>query len=144
MPEHTAPVLDKILKMSGKKFIPGIAWFFLVAFLLCLPGSDIPTVEGWINKIYFDKWVHTGLFAVLAFLFMRPVVVSGWPPKEKWHYCIKIAIATSIWGLTSEVIQKYYIPGRSFDLFDWSADSLGALIALIFCKKRFLKAKEPI
>ena len=139
MPQHTAQALDKIHEMSGKKFIPGIAWFLLVAFLLCLPGSDIPTVGGWANMIYFDKWVHTGLFAVLAFLFMRPGILSQWPQKEKWHYCIKIAIAASIWGITSEVIQKYFIPGRSFDLFDWSADSLGALIALIFCKKRYLR-----
>ena len=125
--------------LPGKKFIPGIAWFFLVAFLLCLPGSDIPTVGGWADKIYFDKWVHVGLFSVLAFLFMRPAIKSSWPLREKWHYCIKIAIATSLWGITSEVIQKFFIPGRSFDLFDWSADTLGALIALIFCKKRFLK-----
>ena len=92
------------------------------------------------NKIYIDKWVHVGLFAVLAFLFMRPVATSTWEWKEKWHYCIKIAIATSLFGLLSEVVQKYYIPGRSFDLFDWSSDTLGAIIALIYCKKRFLKS----
>ena len=124
--------------LAGKKFIPGIAWFFLVTFLLCLPGSDIPTVGGWANEIYFDKWVHIGLFTVLAFLFMRPAVRSSWATKQKWHYCIKIAIAASLWGITSEVIQKYFIPGRTFDLFDWAADSLGALIALLFCKKQYL------
>ena len=126
-------------RLAGKKFLPGIAWFFLVTALLCLPGSDIPTPENWMNKIYIDKWVHVGLFAVLAFLFMRPVIQSSWELKEKWRYCIKIAIAASLWGLTSEVIQKFYIAGRSFDLFDWSSDTLGALIALIYCKKRFLK-----
>jgi len=125
--------------LAGKKFIPGIAWFFFVTFLLCLPGSDIPTPENWMNLIYFDKLVHVGLFSILAFLFMRPVIRSAWPTREKWHYCIKIAIAASLWGITSEVIQKFYVPGRSFDLFDWSADTLGALIALIFCKIRFLK-----
>src|SRR5882757_5418398 len=120
----TAQALDKKYTMNGvnssglagKKFIPGIAWFFLVTLLLCLPGSDIPTPENWMNKIYIDKWVHVGLFSVLAFLFMRPVFKSSWEPREKWHYCIKIAIAVSLWGITSEVIQKFFIPGRSFDL----------------------------
>ena len=124
--------------LTGKKFIPGIAWFFLVTALLCLPGSDIPTPNNWMNKIYIDKWVHVALFGVLAFLFMRPVVLSSWELKEKWRYCIKIAIAASLWGLTSEVIQKFYISGRSFDFFDWSSDTLGAIIALFYCKKRFL------
>jgi hypothetical protein len=58
---------------SVKKFIPGIAWFFVILVLICLPGSKIPTVETWLNDIYFDKWVHTGLFAVLVFLFIYPV-----------------------------------------------------------------------
>ena len=127
--------------LRGKKFIPGIAWFFLVTFLLCLPGSDLPTVEDWFNKIYFDKWVHVGLFVVLAFLFMLPFVRSTLGLQQKWHWVIRIAIAASLWGITSEVIQKYFIPGRSFDLFDWAADSLGSIIALVFCKMRFLKEK---
>ena len=127
--------------LGGRKFIPGIAWFFLVLILICLPGQDIPTVDDWLSKIYFDKWVHTGLFAVLAFLFMRPFIRSSLMVKEKWHYVIRIAIATSIWGLTSELIQKYFIPGRNFDLLDWSADSLGSLAALIFSKMRFFPSK---
>ena len=127
--------------LGGKKFIPGIAWFFLVLFLLCLPGSDLPKVDDWFNKIYFDKWVHTGLFSILAFLFMLPFIRSSLPLKTKWHWLVRIAIAASIWGLTSEVIQKYYIPGRSFDWFDWAADSFGALVALIFSKLMFFRAK---
>ncbi|HUS02589.1 MAG TPA: VanZ family protein, partial [Chitinophagaceae bacterium] len=59
--------------------------------------------------------------------------------KERLQYFIKIAIATCIWGLTTEVIQKFFVPGRSFDMFDWAADSLGALIAFWFCKKKFVK-----
>ena len=125
-------------KPRGKLFIPGIAWFLLASVLLFLPGSKLPSVDDWLNRIYFDKWVHTGLFCVLAFLFMYPFFKTSLPAREKWQYFIRIAIATSIWGLTSEFIQKYYIPGRSFDLFDWAADSLGALIALLVAKFRFL------
>ena len=127
--------------LGGKKFIPGIAWFFLVLFLLCLPGSDLPKVDDWLNTIHFDKWVHIGLFSVLAFLFMLPFIRSSLPVKHKWYWLVSIAIAASIWGLTSEVIQKYYIPGRSFDWFDWAADSFGALVALIFSKLRFFRSK---
>ncbi len=126
-------------RIGGKKFIPGIAWFFLVLALICLPGQELPTVNDWLGKIYFDKWIHVGLFAILAFLFMLPVLRSDFTITEKWNYIIKIAIATSLWGLTTEIIQKFFVPGRSFDMFDWSADSLGALIALLFARIRFLK-----
>ena len=123
--------------LAVKKFIPGIAWFFLVLVLICLPGSDIPTVGDWFSKIDFDKWIHVGLFAVLAFLFMWPFLRSALSIKEKWSYVIKIAIATSLWGLTTEFIQRFFIAGRSFDMFDWAADSLGALLGLLFSLKRF-------
>ena len=122
-----------------KKFIPGIAWFFVVLLLICLPGSDLPTVDTWLNTIYFDKWVHTGIFALLAFLFMWPVVRSGCTYRQKTAWCIKVLIATVLWGLTTEFIQRFFIAGRSFDLFDWAADSLGAVSAFLFVKMRFLK-----
>ena len=127
--------------LGGKKFIPGIAWFFLVLILICLPGSDLPTVEDWFNKIYFDKWVHVGLFAVLAFLFMLPFIRSSLPVKDKWQYLVRITLAASLWGLTTEFIQKYFVQGRNFDMFDWAADSLGAIIAFFFSRFRLSRLK---
>lgn len=129
----------KNIKMA--KFIPGIAWFFVVLVLLCMPGKDVPSV-GWLDKIYFDKWVHCGIFGLLALLFMLPFALSQTDNKEKLHLFIRIAIATSLWGITTEFIQKYFISGRSFDLLDWAADSLGVLIAFVFCRIKFLSASK--
>ena len=126
-------------KSYVKSFIPGIAWFFLVLFLICLPGADIPAVESWLNYIYFDKWVHTGLFAGLTFLFIYPVSKLDLTIAVKKNTAIKIAIATCVWALTTEFIQKYFIPDRSFDLYDWAADSFGILIAFTWCWKKYLK-----
>jgi hypothetical protein len=124
-------------KISIKKFLPGIAWFFIVVVLTFLPGGDIPKV-GWLDRIYFDKWVHIGLFGGLTFLFCWPFYKSDFSTRKRISYFIKIAIASSIWGLIIEFIQRFYIPGRSFDLLDWAADSFGALIALWFCTKKFI------
>lgn len=122
-----------------KKFIPGIAWFFLVLFLICLPGSAIPTPETWLNTIYFDKWVHAGLFGILTFLFIYPVSRSVNDLSFKINKAYKIVIAAMIWGITTEFIQKFFIPGRSFDIFDWFADSFGILSAYAWCRKKYLK-----
>lgn len=122
-----------------KKFLPGIAWFFLVLILICLPGDDLPKVGDWMSAIYFDKWVHVGLFSILAFLFMIPFCNSDMTRINKWSFIIKIAISISIWGLTTEFIQKFFIPGRSFDLLDWAADSVGVVLAVFICRKLYLK-----
>jgi VanZ family protein len=129
--------------ISIKKFIPGIAWFFVLMVLICLPGSDIPTVDTWLNTIYFDKWVHTGLFGMLGFLFMLPVFSKklSIPYDEQLRCCIRVTMAVIVWGITTEFIQLYFISGRNFDLLDWAADSFGALLAFAFVKWRFLKRK---
>lgn len=119
------------------KFMPGIAWFFIVLVLMCKPGNEFPPV-GWLDKIYFDKWAHAGVFGLLALLFMIPVALSPLDNKDKLQYLIRIAIATSLWGLTTEFIQKFFISGRSFDLLDWVADSLGAFISFILCRKKYI------
>ena len=123
--------------ISFKKLLPGIAWFFLLLILICLPGDDLPKGNNWMNAVYFDKWVHTGLFSVLAFLFMWPVINSLMPPEKIFSLMLIISVGVSIWGLTTEYIQKYFVPGRNFDLWDWAADSLGAFLALIVCRKIF-------
>ena len=130
--------------ISIKKFIPGIAWFFLVLILICLPGDDLPKTDDWMSAIYFDKWVHTGLFSVMAFLFMMPLKNIDTPLTKKNNTAIKICIALSIWGLTTEFIQKYFIVGRSFDLWDWAADSVGILLALIVCRRLYLRKNNYI
>jgi VanZ family protein len=121
------------------KFIPGIAWFFLVLILICIPGFDLPKVDKWLIEINFDKLIHVGLFAVLAYLFMYPLNRLNLTAKERWQYAIRIAIATVIWGVTTELIQKFFIPGRSFTLGDCISDGLGGIVALIYYRKRFSK-----
>ncbi|MGH2554003.1 MAG: VanZ family protein, partial [Chitinophagaceae bacterium] len=58
-------------------FIPAIAWLLLTLILLTLPGTAFPK-ENWFDKIWLDKWIHIGLFAVLAALwcwaFLKKVV----------------------------------------------------------------------
>jgi hypothetical protein len=120
-----------------KKFIPATIWFFVVLVIICLPKEDIPEVDGWwgwLNKIYFDKWIHAGIFAVMAFLFMYPFIRAALATRIKNQIILVIAILICLWGFTTELIQLY-IPGRSFDMLDWAADSFGALLALLLCRR---------
>jgi len=146
MLQHIQQLLDNKALMqnpstrsSVKKFIPGIACFFLILVLICLPGSKIPPVETWLNDIYFDKWVHAGLFGMLVFLFIYPIYKKMILPLQlKRNWAIKIAIAAVIWGLTTELIQKFFIAERSFDIYDLAADTAGILAAYNWCRIKYL------
>ena len=121
-------------KIPLKKFLPAIAWFFILSVLVFLPGSDLPKVS-WLDKIYFDKIVHAGLFGGLTLLFCLPFFKSPFSLRQKINYFIRVSLAAIVWGITVEIIQKYFVPGRSFDLLDWAADSAGVLIGFWVCIK---------
>ncbi len=130
-------------KISFRKFLPGVAWLLIIMILTCLPGSDLPKV-GWLDKIHFDKLIHIGMFGILVFLFSFPYFKSHLHSAKKIYYFLWIAIVASLWGLAIEFIQKYFVVGRSFELLDWAADSLGALISFLYCRSRIEKTSPTV
>lgn len=100
--------------------------------LICLPKDSVPKVNDWWNRIFIDKWIHAGMFGLLSLLCILPIKDNkSFPIKKRKALILFISLTVSIWGLVTECIQLY-IPGRSFDLLDWGADSLGVLIVWIY------------
>lgn len=124
-------------KVSFVKFIPGIAWFIFIYILITLPGKDIPK-SNFLDEINVDKLVHMSIFGLLAVLFCWPFYKSSVPSEKRLIYFIVVALLTIAWGYTTELIQKLRPElGRTYDLYDWAADSIGAIIGFIFSRKKF-------
>ena len=43
------------------------------------------------------------------------------------------------YGAGMELVQKYFIPNRSFDLMDILADGTGSAIGFVFSRYRYIK-----
>ena len=129
------PRPSSITDIGLKKFAPAIACFIVVFILVTLPGSDLPSAHAWMEISFFDKWVHGIMFGVLTFLVLLPVSQSNMYRQQKRHYFIRICLSACLWGLTTEFIQKFFVPTRDFDLVDWAADSAGVLAAFLYCRK---------
>ncbi len=129
------------MKLRFILFIPAIIWFIITTVLLVLPGPDIPTIS-FLDIIYFDKWVHAGLFGGLTLLFSYPFLKANRAAKKLLIY---IAILSALYGVALEYVQKYAAIERDFDYFDMLADGVGCLISCWFClylKKRFVNKAE--
>lgn len=68
----------------------------------------------------FDKIAHFSIFGLMATLVVRPF--------RRRHLLWAVAIV-SVFGLTDELHQSF-TPGRSMDVFDWVADTSGAVVAV--------------
>jgi VanZ family protein len=81
------------------------------------------------------------MFGMLNYLFIFPIFKSEMVDSTKKNYFIWISLVASVWGLSTEFIQLL-VPGRSFDLLDWLADSIGVLLALIFIFWKFTQSRK--
>jgi VanZ like family len=120
-------------------FAPAVLWWAFVLVLMCTPGKDLPKLGSWTELISLDKIIHIIIFSFMAYFFMRPMALRGQSEDAKKQTFLKIAIAIALWGLCTEFIQRFWVEGRSFDLWDVVADSIGAFAAFLYCKKHFFK-----
>ena len=108
--------------MSNQRFHFKRAWLWplLVALTIIWASNHgrvaTPHFTTYISD--FDKVAHFSIYALLATLLVRlgPGRAAPW---------IAIAVV-SLFGVTDEWHQSY-VPGRSCDVMDWTADTLGAV-----------------
>lgn len=119
-------------------FTLAIIWFIISTILLTLPGSDIPKA-GWLDKIHFDKIVHIGMFALLSLLWCFALLKKTSDKKKLRQWFLSVTVIWIVYGIAMEFVQRYFIPGRSFDINDMIADAAGAIAGLIFSTRYFIK-----
>jgi VanZ family protein len=112
------------------RFALALLYLSFISFLFFLPGSALPK-NALLSKIYFDKWVHIGFFGGLLLLWCWAVL----PSKRGFLWLLASAAA---YGILVEIIQDQFVANRSFDIGDWLADMMGAVIAL-WLWKRYIK-----
>jgi VanZ family protein len=112
-----------------------VSWLLVISLLFFLPGSALPK-ENWLDRIHFDKLVHVGLFAILIFL---------WKSSFNWNfgsYNWFLLFSALLYGFLVEFIQLWWVPNRSFDLYDVLSDMTGSVIGL-FVWLRVYKKINP-
>lgn len=100
--------------------------------MFLLPGKDLPQ-ETWFEKVYLDKWVHSGFFFALVYLFYIPL------RKKTLPVLAKLSVLALIYGIAIELIQKFWTMDRTFDLVDILFDGVGCMVAWFIGKRQAKK-----
>jgi VanZ family protein len=124
-----------------KYFLPAVFWFLLSFYLLTLPGSAVPKIS-WFDKIQADKLVHVGMFAILVVLVLLPMQFRSRSPLLL-KTVFAVALVALAYGIAMEFVQEYFVPNRSFDVFDMVADGVGCFSGVL-CWKYLLKKRSTV
>jgi hypothetical protein len=126
--------------LNAIKFIPAIIWFITTVILFTLPGNKFP--EETIFRIpHQDKIIHLVFFTLLVYLFSHPFKKSACSTTLNKRWFIEIALYALAYGIAIEFIQEYFVPNRSFDVWDIVADAVGCLAGYLYSIKFFLLPK---
>jgi len=99
-------------------------WVFFIGLLTLLPGSLIPHIS-W-DFISIDKTVHIILFSVLVFLGLMATKQGKLTLFKAKPVLLNITAALT-YGYIIELTQSF-IPQRSYDFADLTADCVGTLV----------------
>lgn len=125
-------------------FWPAYLWVIIVLILTGVPGNDLPTLPSFWDSFQPDKIVHIGMFGLLFLLLAGGSFYKGGkvPISKKLIY-IYLFITIALGGII-ELLQKWVFIGRSCDIYDWIADIIGVLLALIFYYVVIEKLKQKV
>lgn len=104
--------------MIPRRWVPPLFWAAFILLLTSIPGADLPHVA----LRDADKLVHFTMYGVFAWLSTRSLARPG----RIARVAVLVVLGVSIFGALDEWHQQF-IPGRSMELLDWMADTLGAL-----------------
>lgn len=117
-------------KNKNRAVFIAAVWTLLILVACFIPGRDVPDV----HVPLIDKWVHLVLFGGFTFLWLcirrQPVPLTG----------LLVFLASVALGYLVELVQGSGITsGRSYDLYDVLADSIGGLLGVLlyFGVRRF-------
>ena len=114
-------------------------YLVLLYALLIFTLSAIPQIAPSFGFKFEDKILHFIEYGVFSFLLFMAFFTSGKESLKKHVFLLSSLIGIA-YAASDELHQKF-VPGRSCDVFDFLADSLGILVIQI-CIWLYLKRKR--
>jgi len=124
------------MKLEKKAILFYIATIAYAAYIFYLSSRESLKGSG-VEVTGFDKANHFMEYSILGFLLFFSVYLTPfagafirrWLDEEWGEYALIAWVLGSLYGVSDE-IHQHFVPGRTFDVFDMTADSLGTLAGI--------------
>jgi len=121
--------------MVLKHLLPAIAWSIIILLLTLTPGNYFPEVPTFLDLFQPDKIVHILIFGILTILTSR-ALLKQYTLLFLRYYAINISFVYSVLlGGAVEILQTAMKLGRNGNIYDFIADTVGCIIAVLIIRK---------
>lgn len=120
-------------RLTVRRWLPPLLWAGVILFGTSLPQEAVP-----VQTARVDKYLHFGIYTVFSFLLTRQISDI----TTRWRAAAIAVVFAVVFGALDEWHQRF-IPGRSTELADWQADSLGAVVGALACVA-ILRRRTPL
>ena len=108
-------------RLNVRRWLPPLLWAGVILIGTSLPGSLVPR-----EVSAFDKALHFTVYAILAVLLTKQISeVTG-----RWRAAMLSIVLIATFGAADEWHQGFIL-GRSQELADWRADTMGAALGAL-------------
>lgn len=107
-----------------------ILWALIILILCGAPSSGFPSTR-FFNIPHFDKIIHFGLYVVFSTLLLsenNKLKLKGELTKQSIFISLSVAI---LYGLLIEILQWLVFTSRGAEFWDFFANTIGAITAVL-------------
>lgn len=122
--QATSNTISLSMKHVLKAYSPAVIWAVTITVLSAVPGNKLYMPPIW-NA---DKYAHLGVYFVLAACLIFGFLRAGHCQNLRSSVVSAILISMVFGGIL-EILQQYVFVGRSGDILDFTANSIGAILA---------------
>jgi VanZ family protein len=123
--------MQRRLSQILSKRYPALLWTIFILILMIIPGDMLPKED----KTFIpnlDKLIHAILFG--SFVFLWSYYYTAKKNTVSVNRYTSLLIIACLYGIATELIQKYFIPNRDFSVYDIAADITGSVAGYLFVR----------
>ena len=118
-----------------------IVWVLVILLFSSLPSLPAIKIHTAKSEIRLDYLIHMIEYGILGFLTFLTFSGEHYKPGSRKYLIMTVSLV--LFALLDEIHQKF-IPGRAYNIKDLFSDTVGIVLALLFCVFIFRKLTKII
>ena len=118
--------------MAWRHYLPAMLCAAVILIASGIPGNYLPEIKSFRDWLGPDKILHLFLFGTFQYFFIYCYFRSHRENVLSVPIILLLLLIGMLFGIFTEILQRYLFTGRSANAYDAAADAIGCMAGLGF------------